>query len=82
MKVGVKIDMKEKKEKEMNEEKKKIKVQVNREGKIYIKEKEIKIDEVVKKIKEIEKKGYEESILVRGEKDEDYGNVMKVMDSI
>lgn len=36
----------------------------------------------MKKIKEIEKKGYEESILVRGEKDEDYGNVMKVMDSI
>ena len=52
---------------------------VNSAGEIYLQETAIAIDEVVPKLQAIAETGYEERIYVRGDKDADYGTVMRVM---
>ncbi|MDT6939370.1 protein TolR [Brucella pseudogrignonensis] len=77
--VGVPIDLPDTQAKAMNADTQPITVSVNSEGKIYLQETEIPIDEVVAKLQAIAKTGYEERIFVRGDKAADYGTVMKVM---
>ncbi|MEJ5082724.1 MULTISPECIES: protein TolR [unclassified Ochrobactrum] len=77
--VGVPIDLPDTQAKSMNADTQPITVSVNNEGKIYLQETEIPIDEVVAKLQAIAKTGYEERIFVRGDKAADYGTVMKVM---
>ena len=77
--VGVPIELPETQAKEMNAETQPITVSINREGQIHLQETEIPIEEVVPKLQAISKTGYEERIFVRGDKDADYGTVMKVM---
>ncbi len=75
--VGVPIDLPDTQAKAMNADTQPITVSVNSEGKIYLQETEIPIDEVVPKLQAIAKTGYEERIFVRGDKAADYGTVMK-----
>ncbi|MBC8716686.1 MULTISPECIES: protein TolR [Brucella/Ochrobactrum group] len=77
--VGVPIDLPDTQAKAMNADTQPITVSVNNEGRIFIQETEIPIDEVVPKLQAIAKTGYEERIFVRGDKAADYGTVMKVM---
>ncbi|MFD1199663.1 protein TolR [Brucella gallinifaecis] len=77
--VGVPIDLPDTQAKSMNADTQPITVSVNNEGRIYIQETEIPIEEVVPKLQAIAKTGYEERIFVRGDKAADYGTVMKVM---
>ncbi|MBC2886919.1 protein TolR [Ochrobactrum sp. CM-21-5] len=77
--VGVPIDLPDTQAKAMNSDTQPITVSVNNEGKVYLQETEIPIDEVVPKLQAIAKTGYEERIFVRGDKAADYGTVMKVM---
>jgi biopolymer transport protein TolR len=77
--VGVPIDLPETQAKAMNSDTQPITVSVNSSGQIYLQETEIGIDEVVPKLEAIAETGYEERIYVRGDKDADYGMVMKVM---
>ena len=77
--VGVPIDLPDTQAKAMNADTQPITVSINPEGKIYLQETEIPIDEVVPKLQAISKTGYEERIFVRGDKNSDYGTVMKVM---
>ncbi|WP_315924655.1 protein TolR [Mesorhizobium sp. SP-1A] len=77
--VGVPIDLPETQAKAMNSDTQPITVSVNQEGKIYLQETEIPIDDVVSKLEAISKTGYDERIYVRGDKQADYGTVMKVM---
>ncbi|KAB2680139.1 protein TolR [Brucella pseudintermedia] len=77
--VGVPIDLPDTQAKAMNADTQPITVSVNSEGKIYLQETEIPIEEVVPKLQAIAKTGYEERIFVRGDKAADYGTVMKVM---
>ncbi|NKC50857.1 protein TolR [Ochrobactrum cytisi] len=77
--VGVPIDLPDTQAKAMNADTQPITVSVNSEGKIFLQETEIPIDEVVPKLRAIAKTGYEERIFVRGDKAADYGTVMKVM---
>ncbi|MFC4623658.1 protein TolR [Daeguia caeni] len=77
--VGVPIDLPDTQAKAMNADTQPITVSINPEGKIYLQETEIAIDEVVPKLQAIAKTGYEERIFVRGDKAADYGTVMKVM---
>jgi biopolymer transport protein TolR len=55
---------------------------VNDKGQVYLQETEIDIAEVVPKLEAIAKTGYEERVFVRGDKNADYGTVMKVMSRI
>lgn len=79
MTVGVPIDLPETQAKPLNAETQPITVSVNEEGRIFLQETEIPIEEVVPKLEAISKTGYEERIYVRGDKTADYGTVMRVM---
>ncbi len=77
--VGVPIELPETQARALNAETQPITVSVNREGQIYLQETEIAIDEIVPKLQAIAQTGYEERIFVRGDRDADYGTVMRVM---
>jgi biopolymer transport protein TolR len=77
--VGVPIDLPETQAKALNSETQPITVSVNDKGQVFLQETEIPLDEVVAKLRAIAKTGYDERIYVRGDKDADYGAVMKVM---
>jgi biopolymer transport protein TolR len=77
--VGVPIDLPETQAKALNSETQPITVSINNKGQVFLQETEIPVDEVVAKLQAISKTGYDERIYVRGDKDADYGTVMKVM---
>ncbi|CAM5537508.1 biopolymer transport protein TolR [Aquamicrobium terrae] len=77
--VGVPIDLPETQAKAMNSDTQPITVSIDEQGKVFLQETEIPIDEVVSKLEAISKTGYDERIYVRGDKTADYGTVMKVM---
>ena len=77
--VGVPIDLPDTQAKAMNSDTQPITVSIDPQGKVFLQETEIPIDEVVPKLQAIAKTGYEERIYVRGDKTADYGTVMKVM---
>jgi biopolymer transport protein TolR len=77
--VGVPIDLPETQAKALNSETQPITVSINNKGQVFLQETEIPVDEIVAKLQAISKTGYDERIYVRGDKDADYGTVMKVM---
>ena len=77
--VGVPIDLPETQAKALNSETQPITVSINNKGQVFLQETEIPVEEVVAKLQAISKTGYDERIYVRGDKDADYGTVMKVM---
>jgi biopolymer transport protein TolR len=77
--VGVPIDLPETQAKALNSQTQPITVSINNKGQVFLQETEIPLDEVVAKLEAISKTGYDERIYVRGDKDADYGTVMKVM---
>lgn len=79
---GVPIDLPDTQAKALNADTQPITVSVNDKGQVYLQETEIDISEVVPKLEAISKTGYEERIFVRGDKNADYGTVMKVMSRI
>ncbi|MEM9106135.1 MAG: biopolymer transporter ExbD, partial [Pseudomonadota bacterium] len=77
--VGVPIDLPETEASALNSETQPITVSVNEEGEIFLQETAIPLDEVVPKLQAIATTGYQERIYVRGDRNADYGTVMKVM---
>ena len=77
--VGVPIDLPETEARALNSETQPITVSVNQEGIIFLQETEVPIDEVVPKLEAIATTGYQERIYVQGDRNADYGTVMKVM---
>ncbi|WP_274423076.1 protein TolR [Chelativorans sp. YIM 93263] len=77
--VGVPIDLPETQARALNSDTQPITISVNGEGKVYLQETEIPIEEVVPKLQAIAETGYDERIYVRGDQAADYGTVMRVM---
>jgi len=77
--VGVPIDLPETEAKALNSETQPITISVTENGKIFVQETEILLEDIVAKLDAIAKSGYEERIYVRGDRTADYGTVMKVM---
>jgi biopolymer transport protein TolR len=77
--VGVPIDLPKTQAKALNSDTQPITVSINHDGKVYIQETEVPLEEIVPKLQAIAKTGYDERIYVRGDKDADYGTVMQVM---
>jgi len=77
--VGVPIDLPESQAKSMEQPKEPLTLSVNDKGQVFLQNTEIKMDELVPKLKAIAKSGFEERIYVRGDKKVDYGTVMRVM---
>jgi biopolymer transport protein TolR len=77
--VGVPIDLPQTQAKSMEQDKEPLTLSVNDKGKVYLQNTEIKLDEIVPRLKAIAKNGAEERIYVRGDRKVDYGTIMKVM---
>ena len=79
--VGVQIDLPQTQAKSLDQDKEPLTVTVNTKGEVYLMNSEIKIEELVAKLKAITdaRGGAEERIYVRGDKNVNYGTVMRVM---
>jgi biopolymer transport protein TolR len=77
--VGVPIDLPQTQAKSMEQDKEPLTLSVNDKGQVFLQNTEIKLDEIVPKLKAIAKNGAEERIYVRGDRKVDYGTVMRVM---
>ena len=80
--VGVPIDLPETRAQQLQGDKEPLTITVDTEGKIYLQDTEIVLDEVVPKLLAIASNGYQERIYVRGDRRVNYGTVMKVMGTI
>ena len=77
---GVPLDLAESKgSQQLQANKEPITLSVDKSGKVFIQETEIKLDEIAPKLRAIAKSGYDEQIFIRGDKGIDYGTVMRVM---
>jgi len=76
---GVPVDLPEAQAKPLALEKEPITVTVNTEGRIFIKDAEVSMDQLVPKLTELAPSGLDERIYVRGDKAASYGAIMKVM---
>jgi biopolymer transport protein TolR len=77
--VGVPIDLPESQAKSIEQDREPLTISVNDKGQVFLQNSEIKVDELVAKLKAIAKGGSEERIFVRGDRKVDYGTVMRVM---
>jgi biopolymer transport protein TolR len=82
--VGVPLDLPQTQAKSLDQDKEPLTVSVNVKGEVDLQNTEIPLDELVPKLKAITEArgGVEERIFVRGDKQVDYGTVMKVMGRI
>jgi biopolymer transport protein TolR len=76
---GVPIELPETKGQQLQTNKDPVTLSVDKSGKVFIQETEIKLDEIAAKLKAIAKNGADEQIFIRGDKGIDYGTVMRVM---
>ena len=77
--VGVPLELPETRGQQLQTNKEPVTISVDKSGKVFIQETEIKLEEIAPKLKAIAKSGYDEQIFIRGDKGIDYGTVMRVM---
>ena len=80
--VGVPIDLPQTQASSLDQaDKEPLAISVNTDGKVFLQNTEISVDELVPKLKAITEArgGFDERIYVRGDRKVDYGTVMKVM---
>jgi biopolymer transport protein TolR len=79
---GVPVDLPETQAKPLALEKEPVTITVNPEGKIFIKEDEVTIDDLVPKLTALTENNLEERIYVRGDRSANYGMIMRVMGTV
>jgi biopolymer transport protein TolR len=79
--VGVPIDLPQTQAKSLDADKEPLTISVNVKGQVFLQETEIGVDELVAKLKAVTEArgGLDERVFVRGDRQVDYGTVMKVM---
>jgi biopolymer transport protein TolR len=80
--VGVPIDLPQTQAKSLDQQDKEpLTLSINLQGKVFLQDSEIPIEELVPKLKAVTevRGGYDERIYVRGDRKVDYGAVMRVM---
>ena len=79
--VGVPLDLPQSQAKSLDQDSKPLTVSVNVKGQVFLQDSEIKIEDLVAKLKAITnaRGGADERIYVRGDKKVDYGTMMQVM---
>jgi biopolymer transport protein TolR len=79
--VGVPLDLPQSQAKSLDQDREPLTVSVNVRGQIFLQNSEIKVDELVTKLKAITdaRGGFDERVYVRGDKKVDYGTMMRVM---
>jgi biopolymer transport protein TolR len=79
MTVGVPIELPETAAKQLESNTEPLTITIDTKGRVFLQNTEIRVEEVVAKLKAIARNGYEERIFVRGDRTVDYGAVMQVM---
>jgi biopolymer transport protein TolR len=77
--VGVPIDLPETQAKAMAGDTEPITVSIDPDGRIFLQDEEIDAERLVATLKAIAQNGVDERIYVRGDRDADYGTIMRVM---
>src|SRR5258705_8263011 len=79
--VGVPLDLPQAQAKSLDQDREPLTVSVNLQGQVFLQNSEIKVDDLVPKLKAITdaRGGADERIFVRGDRKVDYGTVMRVM---
>ncbi len=83
--VGVPIDLPQSQAKSLDNDREPLAISVNGDGKVFLQNTEIGVDDLVAKLMAIADargNGFEERIYVRGDRKVDYGTVMRVMGRI
>ncbi len=77
--VGVPIDLPETQAKPLDGQKEPLTVSVDNQGRVFLQDTEITVEELVPKLTAIAELGVEERVFVRGDRTVDYGTVMRIM---
>src|SRR5204863_10118322 len=79
--VGVPIDLPQTQAKSLDADKEPLTISVNVKGQVFLQESEIVLDDLVAKLRAVTdaRGGLDERVYVRGDRQVDYGTVMKVM---
>jgi biopolymer transport protein TolR len=79
--VGVPLDLPQSQAKSLDQDREPLTISVNVRGQIFLQNSEIKVEELVAKLKAITdaRGGFDERVYVRGDKKVDYGTMMRVM---
>ncbi|MCT8971737.1 protein TolR [Microbaculum marinisediminis] len=77
--VGVPIDLPESQATPLEGQEEPLTISVDNEGRVFLQDTEITIDELVPKLTAVAEQGVEERVFVRGDRTVDYGTVMQVM---
>ena len=80
--VGVPIDMPKTQAPPIQSTEEPLTVTINSKGAIFLQNSAIKYDELVPRLEAIAENGYDKRIYIRGDKNVDYGTVMKVMGAL
>ena len=82
--VGVPIDLPQTQAKSLDQDREPLTLSVNLQGKVFLQNSEIPIEELIPKLKAVTdaRGGYDERIYVRGDRKVDYSTVMRVMGRI
>lgn len=79
---GVPVDLPKTNAQPVNNDSEPLTVSMNAEGKIFLQDAEVVMDDLVPKLQAIAKNNPERRIFVRGDKDLAYGKIMQVMGTI
>ncbi len=79
--VGVPLDLPQSQAKSLDQDREPLTISVNNQGQVFLQNNEIKVEDLVQKLKAITdaRGGLDERIYVRGDKKVDYGTMMRVM---
>ncbi|MEM8812800.1 MAG: protein TolR [Pseudomonadota bacterium] len=77
--VGVPIDLPESEAKSLEGNTEPLTISIRADGAIYLQESEIEFEDLEARLLAIAENGYDERIYVRGDRDADYGSIMRVM---
>lgn len=77
--VGVPIDLPDSAARPIEGDREPLSVSVDTEGRVFLQDTEVAVDDLVAQLSAIAEAGYDERIFVRGDRSVDYGTVMRVM---
>jgi biopolymer transport protein TolR len=76
---GVPVDLPEAEAKPLALEKEPISITVDPEGRVFLQEDQIEVEDIVERLNEVATEGLDERIYVRGDRTASYGTIMRVM---
>lgn len=82
MSVGIPVDLPEAEASAVSDEAEPLTISVDKEGKIFVQEREVAVSEIVPLLQNITKNNPNPRIFIRGDKSQTYGNIMRVMGSV